>query len=247
MATVRKELVDSFGRFHSYLRMSLTEKCNLRCQYCMPEHGVQLTPKEHLLTLDENKKIISLFAGLGVNKLRFTGGEPTVSKNLLPLVEFARNLPGHPIKSIGITSNGLMLADQLPRLVKAGLSSVNVSMDTLIEKKFADITRREGKLINRVQSSIFTAMSLNLPVKINCVMMKGINDDEIISFVKYAMEHNLTVRFIELMPFSGNQWDQRHFMSFLEIIDRLREKHVNPIHVSLLFTSLLFFFGLCRV
>jgi cyclic pyranopterin phosphate synthase len=227
MTGLRKELVDSFGRFHSYLRMSLTEKCNLRCQYCMPENGVQLTPKDKLLSLDERKRVISLFVGMGVNKLRFTGGEPTVSNHLLPLIQHTKSLsPNGNIKSIGITSNGILLADQLPRLVSAGLSSVNISLDTLIDKKFAEITRRDAKLINRVQSSIFSAQAMNLPVKINCVMMKGINDDELYSFLRYAMDHNLTVRFIELMPFNGNQWDIKHFMSYREILERLEKNHV---------------------
>jgi molybdenum cofactor biosynthesis enzyme MoaA len=221
----RKELVDSFGRFHSYLRMSLTEKCNLRCQYCMPEHGVSLTPKDHLLSLDERKKLINLFTMLGVNKLRFTGGEPTVSNHLAPLIEYSSSLK--KLKSIGITSNGILLQEQLPKFVKAGLSSVNISLDTLKAEKFGTITRRDGKLINRVQSSIFASLSHNIPTKINCVAIRGMNDDEFGDFVKYAIHYNLTIRFIELMPFDGNSWNKKQFISYLEIIDKLKNDHVS--------------------
>lgn len=227
MTGMRRELIDSFGRFHSYLRISLTEKCNLRCQYCMPEHGVQLTPKDHLLTLPERMKVISIFANLGVNKLRFTGGEPTVSNQLLPLIDYAKNNTNGLIKSLGITSNGILLNEQLPRLAAAGLGSVNISLDTLQEKKFASITRREGKLINRVQASIFSSVGHNLSTKINCVVMKGVNDEEIVDFVKFAIHYNLTVRFIELMPFDGNRWDLSQFISYYEIIDLLKQTHVS--------------------
>lgn len=215
-------LVDNFARKHTYLRISLTEKCNLRCTYCMPEHGVQLTPREHLMTLDERKRAIDLFCNLGVNKIRFTGGEPTVSNQLLPLVAFARQR----VDSVAITSNGIMLKDQLRNLVEAGLTSVNVSLDTLSESKFHRITRRDGLLLNKVLSSIYGAVALGLHVKINCVIMRGVNDDEIEKFVQLTRDTNVDCRFIELMPFDGNEWNPKQFVSYTEVVDRLREEQV---------------------
>jgi molybdenum cofactor biosynthesis enzyme MoaA len=222
---LRKELIDSFGRFHSYLRISLTEKCNLRCQYCMPEHGVNLTPKQSLLTLAERFRIVSVFQNLGVTKLRFTGGEPTISNQLCPLIEHSSKDLG--IQSIGITTNGIMLKEQLTRLLSAGLTSVNVSLDTLDPVKFASITRRDQKLFYKVQSSIFETKAKNLPLKINCVLMRGINEMEVRKFIDYAMEYDLTVRFIELMPFDGNQWNSKQFISYVEVLDRLKRDFVS--------------------
>lgn len=219
-------LKDSFGRMHNYLRISLTEKCNLRCRYCMPEKGVDLTPNDKLLTLEERKQIISMFAHLGVDKLRFTGGEPTISKDLIPLIEYARSVHGGIIKSVALTSNGIILNQQLKGLKQAGLTSVNISLDTFLEKKFETISRREGKLLNRVLSSIFTASALDIPVKINVVVIRGMNDDEMGSFVKFAKEHNITVRFIELMPFDGNRWDPTQFVSYYEMVERIQNETV---------------------
>lgn len=222
-----RALLDTFGRFHNYLRISLTEKCNLRCQYCMPEHGVDLTAKEHLLTFEERCQLISLFASLGVNKLRFTGGEPTISKDLGKLIEHAAHKQNGLIHSVGITSNGIILNHQLASLQKHGLSSVNISLDTLQEDKFGKITRREGKLINKVFSSIFTAVALNMPLKLNCVVMRGTNENEVADFVKFAIQHDITVRFIELMPFDGNNWDSKQFVSYTEMVDRLKVEQVS--------------------
>jgi len=190
----------------------------------MPAHGVSLTPNEKLLSLDERKKLISVFSSLGVNKMRFTGGEPTVSNQLSHLIEHCAN---SKIPSIGITSNGIMLAEQLPRLVTAGLTSVNISLDTLQPEKFGNITRRDSKLINKVLSSIFLAMGKELNVKVNCVIIRGVNDIEIPQFVEFARHYNATVRFIELMPFDGNAWDARQFVGYVEMLDRLRTEQVS--------------------
>lgn len=215
-------LVDSFGRKHTYLRISLTEKCNLRCVYCMPEHGVKLTAKERLMTLEERKRAISLFVDQGINKLRFTGGEPTVSNQLSELISFARER----ISFVAITSNGIMLRDQLRGLLDAGLTSVNISLDTLEEKKFAAITRRDGKLLRKVMASIYGAVAAGLPVKVNIVIMRGTNDDEMHRFVALTKDMPIDVRFIELMPFDGNEWSPTSFVGYLEIIDRLRMEQV---------------------
>jgi cyclic pyranopterin phosphate synthase len=196
-------LHDTFGRFHNYLRISLTEKCNLRCVYCMPAEGVVLTPKAELLTLQERKRLISIFASLGVDKLRFTGGEPSISNQLLELIKHSRTTHHSSVKSVGITSNGIVLKDKLDDLLHAGLTSVNISLDTLLAEKFAAITRRDKSNIYRVLSSIYQAASLGLPVKINCVLIRGVNDMEIANFVALTKEFKVDVRFIELMPFDG--------------------------------------------
>ena len=229
-------LTDTFGRFHNYLRISLTEKCNLRCTYCMPEEGVNLTPKAHLMSLSERKRLISIFASLGVQKLRFTGGEPTISNQLQELIQHAKSCD---ILSIGITSNGIVLKDKLDPLIQAGLSSVNISLDTLSDTKFATITRRDKKNIFRVLSSVYAAVSKGIPVKINCVLMRGFNDNEIADFVNLTKAVNVDVRFIELMPFDGNSWKQQDFMSYIEAIDRLKEEHVS-------FTAITYLFSTCR-
>jgi cyclic pyranopterin phosphate synthase len=224
LSTKHEALTDTFGRFHNYLRISLTEKCNLRCAYCMPEEGVHLTPKAHLMTLPERKRLISLFASLGVTKLRFTGGEPTISKDLEELIRHGTSCG---IKSIGITSNGIILKERLDGLINAGMTSVNISLDTLVDTKFAQITRRDKKNIYRVLSSVYTAVSKGLPVKINCVLMRGFNDDEFAQFVDLTKAVNVDVRFIELMPFDGNAWKPESFISYIEVVDRLKNEHVS--------------------
>jgi cyclic pyranopterin phosphate synthase len=198
-------LTDTFGRFHSYLRISLTEKCNLRCVYCMPAEGVKLTPREKLMTLDERKRVVDLFANLGINKVRFTGGEPTVSKDLLPLIETCTKYEG--IKSIGMTTNAIMLTSRyLDDLKAAGLNSVNISLDSLNADRFALMSRRDKKGLMKVLSAIFSAVAKGLKVKVNCVIMRGVNDDEMTQFIEMTKDMSLDVRFIELMPFDGNEW-----------------------------------------
>ena len=171
----------------------------------MPESGVPLSPKESLLSFEERKQVIGIFARLGVNKLRFTGGEPTVSKDLLPLIEFSSSLPN--IKTIGMTTNGIMLNPRMiTDLKSAGLTSVNISLDSLSPDRFAQISRRDKKGLMKVLSSIYTSVSKDLSVKVNCVIMRGINDDELTQFIEMTKDCQLDVRFIELMPFDGNEW-----------------------------------------
>ena len=222
-------LVDLFGRKHTYLRISLTEKCNFRCLYCMPEEGVQLTPKDNLPTLEERKRLMDIFARLGVTKLRFTGGEPTVSNQLLPLVQYGQALrspSGEPIiGSIGVSTNGLMLRYQLPKLVAAGVKSVNISLDSLKEDKFAKLTRRDGSSMRKVLASVKAAVDAGVHTKINCVLMAGINDDELAAFVELTRNQRLDVRFIEYMPFDGNKWESAKLVPYRDAIQRLEVEH----------------------
>lgn len=193
-------LVDNHNRFHDYLRVSLTEKCNLRCVYCMPVEGVKLTSRPELLSLEERKRIISIFHHLGMRKIRFTGGEPTISNQLVPLVAHAASLG---IKSVGITTNGLELGvnrKRIDELVSNGLTSMNISLDSLIPTKFSKITRRDEKNLYHVLSAIHYAASIpNLHVKINCVLMKGVNDDELHSFMNFIRDAPIDFRMIEVM------------------------------------------------
>jgi cyclic pyranopterin phosphate synthase len=200
-------LTDTFGRFHSYLRISLTEKCNLRCVYCMPAEGVALTCREDLLNFEERKRTIEIFARLGINKVRFTGGEPTLSKDLIPLISACRSFEG--IKSIGMTTNAILLSNRmLDDLKTAGLSSINISLDSLNADRFAMMSRRDKKGLMKVLSAIFSSVAKGLHVKVNCVLMRGVNDDEMTQFIEMTKDMNLDVRFIELMPFDGNEWSR---------------------------------------
>ncbi|KAI8104326.1 hypothetical protein M9434_002884 [Picochlorum sp. BPE23] len=211
---LQRSLVDSHARRHSYLRISLTEKCNLRCLYCMPEEGVDLTPHGHLLNTEEIVKLVELFALAGVNKVRLTGGEPTIRKDLANIVKQISSIEG--IKDVGITSNGLVLSRSLEQLKDAGLSLINLSLDTLKPARFEQMTRRKGH--ERVLGSINKALDLGYnPVKINVVVMKGVNDDEILDFVELTRNKNVNVRFIEYMPFDGNVWSTEKLVSYKEM------------------------------
>ncbi|KAF4373544.1 hypothetical protein F8388_025238 [Cannabis sativa] len=184
---VSQMLVDSFGRLHTYLRISLTERCNLRCQYCMPAEGVDLTSKPQLLTRDEILRLANLFVSSGVNKIRLTGGEPTIRKDIEDICLGLSNMKG--LKKLGITTNGITLSTKLPKLKQCGLTSLNISLDTLIPAKFEFMTRRKGH--HRVLDSINTAIELGYdPVKVNCVVMRGFNDDEICDFVELTQMYD---------------------------------------------------------
>ncbi|XP_059966909.1 molybdenum cofactor biosynthesis protein 1 isoform X1 [Mesoplodon densirostris] len=214
-------LTDSFGRRHSYLRISLTEKCNLRCQYCMPEEGVPLTPKADLLTTEEIRTLARLFVKEGVDKIRLTGGEPLIRPDVVDIVAQLHQLEG--LRTIGITTNGINLARLLPQLQKAGLSTINISLDTLVPAKFEFIVRRKG--FRKVMEGIHKAIELGYsPVKVNCVVMRGLNEDELLDFVALTEGLPLDVRFIEYMPFDGNKWNFKKMVSYKEMLDTLRQQ-----------------------
>uniref|UniRef100_A0AAG5DBT7 Molybdenum cofactor biosynthesis protein 1 n=1 Tax=Anopheles atroparvus TaxID=41427 RepID=A0AAG5DBT7_ANOAO len=214
-------LSDRFGRFHSYLRISLTERCNLRCKYCMPADGVPLTQKEQLLTSAEVIRLANLFVAEGVRKIRLTGGEPTVRKDL---TEIVGQLKANPLlESVGITTNGLMLTRQLVGLQRAGLDALNVSLDTLRAARYEQITRRKGW--ERVIAGIDLAIQLGYRPKVNCVLMKGFNDDEICEFVELTKDRDVDVRFIEYMPFSGNRWETEKMVSYRAMLDTIRARY----------------------
>ena len=221
-ASAQEPLFDSFGRRHNYLRISLTERCNLRCVYCMPEQGIDLTPSESLLTTDEIIKIAATFADMGVTKIRLTGGEPLVRKDIIEVCEQLGAIPG--IKQLGITTNGILLPRYVERLRRAGVTGLNVSLDTLDSDRYMLITRRNG--LNKVLDSIRLAEALGYdPVKINCVVMRGVNDDELGAFAELTRDRALEVRFIEYMPFDDNKWERRKMLPFMEMMDKIEAHH----------------------
>nr|CAB3480873.1 unnamed protein product [Digitaria exilis]CAB3482873.1 unnamed protein product [Digitaria exilis] len=211
-------LVDSFGRFHNYLRISLTERCNLRCQYCMPAKGVELTPKSELLSPDEIIRIANLFVTSGVDKIRLTGGEPTIRKDIEDICLHLSGLKG--LKTLAMTTNGIVLSKKLPKLKECGLNALNISLDTLVPAKFEFMTRRKGH--SKVMESIDAAVELGYnPVKVNCVIMRGMNDDEICNFVELTRQKPINVRFIEFMPFDGNVWNVKKLVPYAEMLDKV--------------------------
>eukprot|EP00008_Paramoeba_atlantica_P008730 CAMPEP_0201494626 /NCGR_PEP_ID=MMETSP0151_2-20130828/48741_1 /ASSEMBLY_ACC=CAM_ASM_000257 /TAXON_ID=200890 /ORGANISM="Paramoeba atlantica, Strain 621/1 / CCAP 1560/9" /LENGTH=299 /DNA_ID=CAMNT_0047883017 /DNA_START=233 /DNA_END=1132 /DNA_ORIENTATION=+ len=187
----------------------------------MPQEGVELTPKEKTLTTEEIIRLSRLFVESGVDKIRLTGGEPTVRKDLVDIIGAMGQLPN--LKQIGITSNGIVLKRKLSELKRVGLTHVNISLDTLDSDKFFLMTRRDG--FKKVIEAIDEAETLGFdPVKINCVLMKGVNDEEIMDFVEMTKDRNIDVRFIEYMPFDGNRWSSAKLMPYLEVIKYIEEK-----------------------
>ena len=209
-------LQDDFGRFHNYLRISITEHCNLRCTYCMPEEGIQLTPKAHLMTADEILTIAQTFVDIGVTKIRLTGGEPLVRKDakdiILRLGKLGVNLT--------LTTNGILIPNFIATFHEAGIKTINISIDSLVKEKFNQITRRN--YFDIVFENIKLLLQEGFQVKLNVVLIKGFNDNEIVNFIALTQHKNIQIRFIEFMPFNGNQWDKSKLVSYSEILETLK-------------------------
>ena len=189
-------MIDRCQRDIDYIRISVTDRCNLRCVYCMPEEGVQWVPHNAVLSYEEILRLCRVFAGLGLSKIKLTGGEPLVRKGMDRLIADIKAIPG--IRCVTLTTNGVLLAQQLPGLVSAGLDGVNISLDTLNREQFRAITRRDD--LDRVLAGLNAALDCpGLNVKINCLPM-GRNDDQLVPLVELARERPLSVRFIEVMP-----------------------------------------------
>lgn len=191
-------MLDRFSRHVDYLRISVTDRCNLRCQYCMPPEGMHWFPREEILSYEEITRFVREVAvPLGITKLRLTGGEPMVRQDLTALIAQLAEIP--EIRDVALTTNGMFLARQARALKAAGLSRINVSLDSLRPERFAEITR--GGDLARVLAGVDAAIEAGLtPVKLNCVVMAGLNEDELVNFVRLTIERPLTVRFIEFMP-----------------------------------------------
>jgi len=220
-------LKDRFGRVHDYLRISVTDRCNLNCVYCNPsDQTFNFLKESEILTDEESLRLIRIFVEhLGFKKIRFTGGEPLAKKNVVDLI--SRLMPLHEKYGVetGITTNGTKLKKYLNSLKKYGVTKLNISLDTLDKIKFFKITGKDK--FEDVFEAILAAEELGFePLKINCVMMRGVNDDEILDFADFIKDRNMNIRFIEYMPFSGNKWSNGKFMSFLEIKNILESKFV---------------------
>ena len=207
---------DSYGRNINYLRVSVTDRCNLRCIYCMPEQGIKSLSHDDILRFEDTLKIVKVAATLGINKIRYTGGEPLVMKDIDKLIYETSKLSG--IDDIAITTNGILLSDMAEDLKKAGLKRVNISLDTLNKDKFRSITRIGN--LDKVMESIDKCLTLGLkPVKINTVLMKGINDTEFTDFLNLIRELPVEIRFIELMPIGeGVKMYEKNKLSFMEML-----------------------------
>ncbi|MBV8374640.1 MAG: GTP 3',8-cyclase MoaA [Candidatus Eremiobacteraeota bacterium] len=212
-------MTDGFNRPINYLRVSVTDKCNLRCVYCMPEAGLPWLRREEILSYEEIAAIVAAAASVGVRAVRLTGGEPLVRRNLSRLVGAIASVPG--IEDVALSTNGLLLEEQLRELLAAGLRRVNVSLDTLRPERFETIARRPG--LDAVLRGIDAAIGLGLaPVKINCVVMRGLNDDEIGDFAELTRRRAVFVRFIEVMPVQENLDLARDgYVSSDEILERI--------------------------
>jgi GTP 3',8-cyclase len=214
-------LLDSFGRLHNSLRISVTDRCNIRCFYCMPEENVQFRPREELLTFEEMARFVKVSATLGVNKLRLTGGEPLLRHDLPELVRLLVQIPG--IHEVALTTNGILLNEQAADLHAAGLHRLNISLDALSESTFQRIARRKG--LQRVLDGIFAAQQAGFRrIRLNAVSIRGITEAEIVPLAEFARKHELELRFIEFMPLDAQHtWDHDQVLSGDEvraIIDR---------------------------
>ena len=214
-------LKDKFGRVHDYLRISLTDKCNFRCSYCLPE-DVSFLPEKHLLTKDEILAIADTFVKeYGVNKIRITGGEPLTRKDAHQIIASLSRLN----VKLAITTNGVLLDRFFDLFEEIGLTSINISLDTLIPERFKSITKRDE--FDTVMDNINRALARNFHVKINTVITKGVNEDEIIDLIEWTRESPVHIRFIEFMPFNGNHWLPVKVASYKEILERI--ENVYPI------------------
>ncbi len=218
-------LVDTHGRVHRDLRISLTDRCSLRCTYCMPEQGNEWLARTSILGIDEIVRVASVAASVGVSTFRLTGGEPLLRADLPVIVErlTAITLPDDSPVQIALTTNGIGLDEKLPALMAAGLSRLNISIDTLQRERFRDLTRRDR--LDDVLKGIAAAAASDLrPLKLNAVAMRGVNDDEIVDLVRFAISQGAQLRFIEQMPLdAGHTWDRSSMVTRDEILTALAE------------------------
>ena len=211
-------LTDRFNRRHNYLRISVTDRCNLRCVYCMPADGLVWRERDEILRYEEIERIAAIFVGHGVDKIRLTGGEPTVRRNLHHLIGRLRQLPG--LRTLLMSTNGVLLAKQAASYRAAGLDGLNISLDTLRADRFARMTLRDNHA--EVLAGIHAALAAGFDsVKINVVVMHGVNDDELVDFAAFAAAHPLEVRFIEFMPFDRNDWSTGGLVPYVEMRRRI--------------------------
>ena len=214
-------LIDTFGRVHTSLRVSVTDRCNIRCFYCMTE-DVVFRPREELLTFEEIQRFVQVAATMGITKLRFTGGEPLVRKDLPVLIKMLAGVPG--IEDLALTTNGLLLAEQAHSLKRAGLNRLNVSLDTLTEETFQRISRRSG--LQQVLDGIFAAREAGFDnIRLNAIAIRGLSEAEILPLARFAREHDFELRFIEFMPLDAEgNWTDEEVLTGKTIRDMLQQE-----------------------
>ena len=213
------QIIDNHGRPVNYLRLSITDRCNLRCFYCMPEEGINYLPKKHLLSYEEMERLIRLLAKMGVSKIRLTGGEPFLRKDLISFMQTVSSIEG--IEELHITTNGVLTEQYISRMVDMGVASVNLSLDTVDKERFFKITRRNE--FDKVMQCLDALVESGLKTKINAVVMAGQNTDDIIPLARLTHNKPIDVRYIEEMPFNGEGqrndqfiWNHRHILDTLK-------------------------------
>ncbi|MGO2667945.1 MAG: GTP 3',8-cyclase MoaA, partial [Microbacterium gubbeenense] len=212
-------LVDRFGRVHRDLRISLTDRCSLRCTYCMPEQGNEWLARQSILGTVEIERVARIAASLGISTFRLTGGEPLLRRDLEEVIGrlSALETPDGPVE-IAMTTNAIGLDERLPRLIDAGLGRLNISVDTIRADRFSDLTRRDrlGDVLAGIRAASESALT---PLKLNAVAMRGVNDDELADLVQFAIDHGAQMRFIEQMPLdAGHTWDRARMVTRDEIL-----------------------------
>lgn len=212
-------LYDTFGRKHNYLRISLTDACNLRCTYCMPDEKVIVTPSHKMMQVDEIVEIAKVFVSLGVNKIRLTGGEPLVRKDAKLIIQQLAKLP----VELSISTNAVLVNEFIEDFKQANIRSVNVSLDTLNADDFLKITKR-GEF-EKIKQNLFLLVKEGFKVKLNMVVMKGINENAILDFIELTKDFALDARFIEFMPFSGNDWNREKVFTQTEMLQLIQTKY----------------------
>jgi cyclic pyranopterin phosphate synthase len=219
-------MIDPFGRVHSNLRISVTDRCNIRCFYCMPHEAVRFQPRSEILTFEEIERFVRVAARVGIRKLRLTGGEPLVRAELPTLIRALRAVPG--IQDVALTTNGLLLAEQAEALKAARLTRLNISLDTLREETFQRIARRPG--LDRVLEGIFAARRVGFQqIRLNAVAIRGLTEDEIVPLGAFARQHGLEMRFIEFMPLDAEgKWASTDVLSGAQIREIL-EREFGPL------------------
>lgn len=217
-------LYDNHGRVINYMRLAVTDRCNLRCYYCMPESGIDYLPRQELMTYEEMLRIISIFAKQGISKIRITGGEPFLRKDLLYLLKKITSTKG--IETVNITSNGTLLIDKIDELKRLGINSINLSLDTLNRERFLKITRRDD--FEKVMNCLDALLEADFKVKINMVVLAGQNTEDIIPMVELAKTKKVDVRFIEEMPFNGTEGKGNvEFWSHTKILQQIQATYPN--------------------
>jgi len=216
-------LKDSFGRVVDDLRISLTDRCNFRCVYCMPAEGLAWLPKREILSYEEILRLARIFIDLGIRTVRLTGGEPLMRQDIDVLIEGLTRL--QPDLDLSMTTNGFFLQEKARRLAEAGLKRINVSLDSLIPERFERMVRRDGQLVFKILEGMRVARQAGLsPIKLNCVVMRGYNEDELVAFARLGRDHDYQVRFIEYMPLDAQgEWSMKTVVPGAEILARIHE------------------------